>query len=97
LHALIQTLPADQAEPVSICGSEFWSHDGLTSALKLLEPADRARFRLIPAGSLGAAFTLANRSYTALGYWKPSAQQRPVVETRGFGQVISTVYVRNVR
>ena len=96
LRALVQTLPAAQDAPVSICGSDHWSHEGLIAALALLPEADQARFRLIGAGSPGAAYTLANRTYTVLGHWQPTANQTAVVETRSFGQIICTVYQHKV-
>lgn len=96
LRALLKTMPAVQEKPASICGSEFWSHDGLKSALALLPAEQQARFRLIPEGSRGADYVVANRSYMVIGHWKPAANQTPVVVTESFGVPICTVYQRNV-
>ncbi len=95
LRTLLTRLPAVQEKPASICGSEFWSHDGLKSALALLPAEDQARFRLIPEGSRGADYVVANRSYMVIGHWKPAANQTPVVVTESFGVPICTVYQRN--
>lgn len=59
LHALIATLPPDLSEPMSICGSEFWSHNGLKSAIALLTDAEQACFRLIPKDSRSSVYTRA--------------------------------------
>jgi hypothetical protein len=94
LRALTQKLPAAQAAPVSICGSELWSHNGLEDALALLSAEDRARFRLIPAGSAGANYTVANRTYVALSGWHPAPNMTPLIVTESFGVPICTVYQR---
>ena len=95
VRALVAQLPAGQADAVTLCGAEYGSQSGLEAAIALLPQADRARFRLLPAGSAEADYTLANRTYARLMGWKPTPLMTPAVEISSFGYVICTVYRRD--
>jgi hypothetical protein len=95
LRALAAKLPDSQVAVATVCGAEYGSQSGLEAALALLPQADQARFRLLPAGSAVAEYTLANRTYARLMGWKPTPLMTPAVETRSFGYVICTVYRRD--
>lgn len=94
VRALLATLPADAEKAPSICGCDYWSDYGLQAALNLLPEDQRARLRLIPSGSKGANYTLANRTYAVLGHWQPASNQTVAVETLSYGVPICTIYQR---
>ena len=95
LNTLLAQVPEDQS--LTVTGSEYWSHTGLKYAMPLLSPADQARVRVLPLGSLGADYMLVNSTYAVLGYWRPSAVQTVAVETQSFGVPLCRVYHRNDR